>query len=455
MVPSYGPLVRNEETRDELSEEIDASHTIEGVAYDNWVEGTQTQCPRDYSACASRANSDVSFGRVSSGSSATFTRTHSALRRACRVSSLDSGESVLDDAEIDRCESFAIPSASVTLGALIGKGACGDVCIGSWNNMQVAIKMTQRVNSNSSQEMTDMLKEISLMSSNLKHPNIVGFYGICIDGALPWMVIEYMGGGSVDQYYHSQRQTEGWVPQRKKALQWSLDVAAAVDYLHSRTPVILHRDIKPGNLMLTDDLTHLKLCDFGVSTKLKEGRSPEAAMASELLRDDNGSEFSGESVCEKEMSGRTGTYRYMAPEVFEQLSPYDRSIDMYSAAVSIWFLLFGEEPYSKMDGFSVAQLAARQGLRPVLNKKEKKVPAAVTALLERMWDAKPSNRPNSSEVLATFEAAYKKERSTSKFKSSLSSGMAALTTSFNLPKFGRSSSTMSCATDDSDSTAPP
>ena len=89
-----------------------------------------------------------------------------------------------------------------------------------------------------------------------------------------------------------------------------------LEYLHARIPVILHRDIKPANMMLTLGHEHVKLCDFGVSTTIRDAPSPEARgirSIGEAAAD--GPAARGAGGDKKEMTGKTGTYRYMAPEV--------------------------------------------------------------------------------------------------------------------------------------------
>ena len=67
-----------------------------------------------------------------------------------------------------------------------------------------------------------------------------GFYGVCIDSELPWLVIEYMAGGGVDSYYRGQRAADaGWKPSSKHALSWSLDIIRGVTYMRtSPIPVL-------------------------------------------------------------------------------------------------------------------------------------------------------------------------------------------------------------------------
>jgi serine/threonine protein kinase len=130
-----------------------------------------------------------------------FSRTPSSLRKLSNISG-----NVLADAELDHCETFAIPSTDVEVGAYIGMGACCHVMRGAWRGRSVAIKTIKICDSagaddaaDNNSKSKDIIKEIALMCrsfATVSHPNIVGFYGICIDGPQPWLIMEYVGGGS-------------------------------------------------------------------------------------------------------------------------------------------------------------------------------------------------------------------------------------------------------------------
>ena len=349
-----------------------------------------------------------------------FRRSSSSLRRA----SIEVPEAGLDDAELDFCESFAIPISDMSVGARIGTGACGDVMRGVWRGRDVAIKTLAATGHDElgSAESKDMLMEIRLMCrsfATVRHPCIVGFYGICVDGPQPWLLLEYVGGGSVETYYNSEG--GGAKPARKQALSWALDLARALEYLHSRQPAIVHRDVKPGNMLLTADLQTVKLCDFGVSTTLRGAKGdycdcdgaadpPITSHQTETdtLYNDN---VMSPSARPKEMSARTGTYRYMAPEVFAGQRVYSPAVDIYSAALSLWFLFHGQRPFPSLDGLTVAELASRQVLRPAISRKGKNkvMPSNVSDLLERSWRDDPAQRPTATDLVAELDEANKKE----------------------------------------------
>jgi serine/threonine protein kinase len=357
----------------------------------------------------------------------------SALRRMA-----SSSGNVLADAELDHCEMFSIPSSDVEVVACIGMGACCHVMRGAWRGRSVAIKTIKTCDSTGADDAvtnhsksTDMVKEIALMCrafATVSHPNIVGFFGICVDGPQPWLIMEYVGGGSVEDFFATK--DSGNKPSRRRGLTWALDLARGLDYLHSQRPAIVHRDIKPANLMLTECREHLKLCDFGVSTTVLN-----PCMESRMEAQDNicNRESAGHltdasynensiapSARPKEMTGRTGTYRFMAPEVFEDQTPYYNSaVDIYSAALSMWVLFHGERPFKKLDGLTVAQLASRQTLRPPLHLTrstspvslghKKAIPSSVANLLESAWHGNPAQRPRASDMIIVLEDALRKE----------------------------------------------
>ena len=102
--------------------------------------------------------------------------------------------------------------------------------------------------------------------------------------------------------------------------------------------------------MLSADLETAKLGDFGVSTTLHEG------IEGNKDRGGNRQPEEQETGQVRDLTGKTGTFRYMAPEVFLEIVPYTTGIDIYSLSLSLWFLYVGEEPFAVLDGHSVAEV---------------------------------------------------------------------------------------------------
>ena len=99
------------------------------------------------------------------------------------------------------------------------------------------------------------------------------------------------------------------------AVSWLYQCSDAINYLHSRSPPTIHRDLKPLNLLLTNGGTVLKLCDFGTVSNLKTI-----------------------------MTNERGTYFWMAPEVI-QTENYNEKCDVYSYTIIAWEVFCRKEPY--------------------------------------------------------------------------------------------------------------
>ena len=143
----------------------------------------------------------------------------------------------------------------------------------------------------------------SLTSPSQKH--IVTLINSCLPPS-PWLHLEYMAEGSISNHLHAGKSFDE--RECKQILAQSSDALA---YLHSQDPRIVHRDVKPGNILILhrrpDDL-FIKFADFGIS---REG---------DTLK----------TFC--------GTYAYLAPEVYEGKSITQRRRPTYTALVDVWSL---------------------------------------------------------------------------------------------------------------------
>ncbi|KAJ8773344.1 hypothetical protein K2173_028521 [Erythroxylum novogranatense] len=169
-------------------------------------------------------------------------------------------------------------------------------------------------------------------------PLSLQFIGACKD---PLMVIvtELLPGMSLRKYLVSirPRQLESRV-----ALSYALDIARAMDCLHANG--IIHRDLKPDNLLLTANQKSVKLADFGLARE--------------------------ESVTEM-MTAETGTYRWMAPELYSTVTlrqgekkHYNNKVDVYSFGIVLWELVTNRMPFEGMSNLQAAYAAAFKQERP-------------------------------------------------------------------------------------------
>lgn len=154
----------------------------------------------------------------------------------------------------------------------------------------------------------------------LSHPNIVAVYDVSHSDDVEYIVMELVDGITLKQYME-KRGAVNW----KEALHFTKQIAKALAHAHSRG--IIHRDIKPQNIMLLKDGT-IKVADFGI-----------AALENEV-------EDSNEAI---------GSIHYIAPEQAQGKSPDVRS-DIYSLGVVMYEMLTGQKPYT---GDSIQEIAVK------------------------------------------------------------------------------------------------
>ncbi len=146
----------------------------------------------------------------------------------------------------------------------------------------------------------------------LSHPNIVAVYDVSRSEAMEYIVMELIDGITLKQYM-DKRGMLAW----REAVHFSKQIAKALSQAHERG--IIHRDIKPQNIMLLRDGT-IKVADFGI-----------AALENE--------------VEEKPDGQAIGSIHYIAPEQARGESPDARS-DIYSLGILMYEMLTGNVPYS-------------------------------------------------------------------------------------------------------------
>lgn len=100
--------------------------------------------------------------------------------------------------------------------------------------------------------------------SRVNHPNIIRLYGVSTKEPGVRLVMEYANGGSLFNYLHCSPKQPYTA---SHAMSWARQTAEGVAYLHAMTPKpLIHRDLKPPNLLLVESGRVLKICDFGTVT---------------------------------------------------------------------------------------------------------------------------------------------------------------------------------------------
>uniref|UniRef100_A0A0D9ZW03 Protein kinase domain-containing protein n=1 Tax=Oryza glumipatula TaxID=40148 RepID=A0A0D9ZW03_9ORYZ len=141
----------------------------------------------------------------------------------------------------------------------IGQGAFGAVYKAQLMNWTtpVAVKRTMRV-ADHERAARDYDNEIKVISK-LSHPNLVPFVGSCDENGELLLVYDLIHNGTLDYHLHYANTILSWSRRYKIAL----GMASALNYMHGNHPRVLHRDIKPGNVMLDEEF-NAKVGDFGL-----------------------------------------------------------------------------------------------------------------------------------------------------------------------------------------------
>lgn len=278
----------------------------------------------------------------------------------------------------------------------LGEGEFGVVHKAKWFGTLVAAKILKGSNEIA---LGDFRGEIEILR-RVHHPNAVQFLGACSKREPYILVTELMAGGSLADAF---RRTEAFPIRR--AVEIALDAARGLAYLHNRRPSpIIHRDLKPGNLMLSGsqyqtqrqivfDTGMVKLADFGLSKTLPVNKHAEFGYLDSKFR----------------LTGETGSYRYMAPEVFRH-EPYNSSVDVYSFSMIMYQLFEFQPPFAGMDPIDAARQAALYDLRPqfIALQSPASPKKEIRLLIESCWRPNAEDRPTFESIVETLEGVLKK-----------------------------------------------
>lgn len=212
--------------------------------------------------------------------------------------------------------SSRISRKEVLIGELLSRGGFGEVYQGIFNDQPVAIKMLHPGKRRDLKQVSSFLTEVKLMA-NLSHPCVVEFIGVAWNSLADLCAVsELMVGGNLQsllERFHATGERTGY---SRVKVQIAFDVANALTYLHSLSPVVIHRDLKSSNVMLNAEL-RAKLTDFGVSRERAE----------------------------MTMTAGVGTALWMAPEVVMG-ERYNEKADVFSFGVVLSELAIHTLPYS-------------------------------------------------------------------------------------------------------------
>ena len=199
-------------------------------------------------------------------------------------------------------------------------------------------------------------------------------------------------------------------------MEFAYDFAMGLEYMHSKK--VIHRDLKPANLLvmgvqsfysnggghvsrerpdmsipietsvhardkLTNDvikyLGHVEICDFGLAVPFASNVSAPVSL-----------------------SGNTGSYRFMAPEVSLN-ERYDLKADIFSFGMILYWLIEGQPPFNNKTGEEAAAMAAENSRPTFKSQNVLKETRDAIALVKRCWSPNSFKRPSASEICKSLE----------------------------------------------------
>jgi serine/threonine protein kinase/WD40 repeat protein len=272
----------------------------------------------------------------------------------------------------------------------LGQGGFATVYLGEHVklNNRVAIKVLQNLRRPLTEEDSNTFLEEARTLANLRHPHIihVSDYDVVEIGQenIPFLVMDYAERGTLrDAHPYGTR-----VP-LKTVVEYVKQIAGALQYAHDRVPKLVHRDVKPENMLVDGEGTIL-LSDFGLAV-LSRTSHTQAGQQGEA----------------RENAAWEGTLAYMAPEQFAG-DPSRRS-DQYSLSIVVYEWLCGRPPF---EGDAVALAYQHRFVQPVtpLAYNRNIPPAVAEVVLKALAKEREDRFERVIDFAEALEAAYIEEQ---------------------------------------------
>ncbi len=251
----------------------------------------------------------------------------------------------------------------------IGAGGMGGVYLAEQTSLKrkVALKVLNEKFAADSAFVDQFVNEARAAGA-LNHPNVVQVYDVGSANGNYFFSMEVMPGGSIED-----KLREGAV-EWQEGLNWFIDAANALIFAEKRE--ILHRDVKPDNLMIAEDGS-AKLCDLGLAKKSE---------VQDLMD-----------------QGIIGTPHFISPEAIRRKPDIDGRTDLYSLGCSFFRVFTGRNPYP---GKSVKEILLGHLNKPIpgINSVNRNVPKELDEIVAKLMEKDPANRfQDPAELLRSLD----------------------------------------------------
>ncbi len=312
------------------------------------------------------------------------------------------------------------PEASITAEALeraigqidqyvllkrLGQGGMGQVYLAMHKDLKTVcvIKTILRKHS-SAQAKQRFLKEAQITAQvTTKLPKNSGIVNVVDYGHSSehgdYLVMNYVEGLSLGEIRKELEANNEIVPDIT-AINWLLDASKAVSHLHSKENRIIHRDIKPDNIMLSKK-GQIVICDLGLAKKVSKRGEEEELYADKLVITDNKEELS------LTQGGIVGTIGYASPEQIDKKyrKHMDTRSDIYSLGATFYTLLTGERVYQSENIMGMMMQVTDMKKRPkAIHRYNANIHPELERVINKMMEKRVSKRyQNIEEVIKDLE----------------------------------------------------
>ncbi|XP_042225370.1 tyrosine-protein kinase ABL1-like isoform X2 [Homarus americanus] len=271
---------------------------------------------------------------------------------------------------LNKCE-VSVGDVEWRPGDVVGEGSFSTVYRGTYCGTEVAVK---ELKFKLSQDDKNYFRSESALLQQLHHPRVVLLMGVCTGAARPFMLLEYLSGGTLYNLIHSTTRER---LDHAAYFVVAKDVAQGMNYLHKHEPQVLHLDLKSMNVLL-DCYYRAKIADFGFSI-LRRSRTGSPAQRGSIR----------------------GTPAWMAPELLTK-GDVSAKCDVYSYAIILWEMLTASHPFKGLDIFQIMETIEAGGRPPLPSSG---VSRELKELITSCWAQNPSLRPSFEEILGALESA--------------------------------------------------
>jgi len=262
-----------------------------------------------------------------------------------------------------------------------GSGGCADIYLGRWKKQVVGIKAIKVSSRDSLETLMKTIAKEATIWKRLMHPNIAPFYGIDCEHFDISMICKWMPNGHIIEFLDKNPNAS--------CSQLLLDVARALEYLHSDHVGVIHGNLKGANV-LVDEHNRACLTDFGLSTIVYDYYTLNTVT---------------------QASNFKSTLRWMAPEIHDpeefglESAVPTRESDVYSYSMVMWEVFTRKMPFPNVrsEGNVICRILSGERPQRPMEATSLGLSDTVWSIMEQCWRADPPARPSMTDVIAQLE----------------------------------------------------